>query len=255
MADETNNTDEKAENQSGSGGAAEKKVAKKRVAKKKSATKKKAVTSKKIEAKKKSTITEAKSGTPTQVAAKVDEAESKAASSNVAIQTKLENKPAEKPPMSTDSKSSNGFWIKVTFWLIVIILGFMYIRSLAKTPVVKASAIAHDTNQAEVSTMSDHSSAAAVEKPVVSAESSTSDTSGYKISFTTEEKEKPQTEAIQPKTTETSEEVVEEVELQSGLTSDSSITSTPVTVIKTTERSAKSTQSQAPERAINIVNQ
>ncbi|MEJ2427200.1 MAG: hypothetical protein P8101_22775 [Candidatus Thiodiazotropha sp.] len=35
--------------------------------------------------------------------------------------------------MSTDTKSSSGFWIKVIFWLIIIVLGFLYIRSLAKT--------------------------------------------------------------------------------------------------------------------------
>ncbi|MET0026274.1 MAG: hypothetical protein ABW101_01450 [Candidatus Thiodiazotropha sp.] len=34
--------------------------------------------------------------------------------------------------MSTDTKSSSGFWIKVIFWLIIIVLGFLYIRSLAK---------------------------------------------------------------------------------------------------------------------------
>ncbi|MES9918202.1 MAG: hypothetical protein ABW160_20055, partial [Candidatus Thiodiazotropha sp. 4PDIV1] len=76
---------------------------------------------------------------------------SKAPSSNVVVQMKLEDKdkPSEETPMSTETKSSGGFWIKVAFWLIIIILGFMYIRSLAKSPAAESAGNGTESEQVE----------------------------------------------------------------------------------------------------------
>jgi flagellar biosynthesis/type III secretory pathway M-ring protein FliF/YscJ len=53
----------------------------------------------------------------------------------VTLQAKL-TKPdySEENSMSTASKSAGGFWVKVIFWLLIIVLAFIYIRSLAKNP-------------------------------------------------------------------------------------------------------------------------
>jgi hypothetical protein len=60
---------------------------------------------------------------------------SEPAASNVVIHTELDKQTtAEDSSMTTDSKSAGGFGVKVVFWLVIIILGFMYIRSLAKHP-------------------------------------------------------------------------------------------------------------------------
>jgi hypothetical protein len=163
MADETSSTEEKAEKDSPTETATvKKKVAKKKSAKKKVA-KKKAATKKKVTAKKKaatpavSTETasgatassapttakaEVKSATPTAVtevsavASKPSaSAESKPVPSTVTVQTEpKKDTTLEDSSMTTDSKSTSGFWLKVIFWLVIIILGFMYIRSLAINP-------------------------------------------------------------------------------------------------------------------------
>jgi hypothetical protein len=70
----------------------------------------------------------------------------------VVVQAQLQDKntTSEETPMSTQSKSSGGFWIKVIFWLVIIILGFMYIRSLAKNPVDQATGESSGSEQVEV---------------------------------------------------------------------------------------------------------
>jgi hypothetical protein len=75
----------------------------------------------------------------------------KTPSSNVVVQMQLQDKDtsSEEKPMSSDTKSSGGFWIKVTFWLIIIILGFMYIRSLAKNPAAESATDDTGSGQAE----------------------------------------------------------------------------------------------------------
>ncbi|MCG8487938.1 MAG: hypothetical protein MI756_10765 [Chromatiales bacterium] len=187
MADETNSADESVEKQPEKTAttvkkkAAKKKVAKKKVAKKKATTKKKAAAKKKVSAKKtesskaasaQNTTTAqtdkpladsaAKAATPTTVAAASAQASSstttaesnKAPSSNVVVQKQIEDKDKtlEETPMSTETKSSGGFWIKVIFWLIIIILGFMYIRSLAKNPVGESTGELSESAQVEVAT-------------------------------------------------------------------------------------------------------
>jgi hypothetical protein len=167
--------------------AAKKKVAKKKVAKKKATTKKKVSAKKPEESKvaevktttaaeseKPAATSETKAATPTAVATAgaqtasstttVTESDStsstptttaesnKAPSSNVVVQTQLQDqKPtSEETSMSTQTKSSGGFWIKVIFWLIIIVLGFMYIRSLAKNPVTESTAELSESAQVEV---------------------------------------------------------------------------------------------------------
>jgi hypothetical protein len=73
----------------------------------------------------------------TKVAAKTADSSSahKTASSNVIVQTQFKKtEPAEETSMPTDTKSAGSFWVKVIFWLIIIVLAFVYIRSLAKHP-------------------------------------------------------------------------------------------------------------------------
>jgi hypothetical protein len=179
MADETNNSDENVEKQPSETKAtvkkkaAKKKVAKKKVAKKKATTKKK-VSAKKPEESKAAEVKTTTAATPTAVATAgaqtasstttVTESDStsstptttaesnKAPSSNVVVQTQLQDKKptSEETPMSTQTKSSGGFWIKVIFWLILIVLGFMYIRSLAKNPVTESTAELSESAQVEV---------------------------------------------------------------------------------------------------------
>ncbi|MCU7931145.1 MAG: hypothetical protein KZQ90_10120 [Candidatus Thiodiazotropha sp. (ex Codakia rugifera)] len=62
--------------------------------------------------------------------------------------------------MSTDSKSSSGFWVKVIFWLVIIVLAFMYIRSLAKNPVTESAANTTGAQHEEMAASGDSSSAA-----------------------------------------------------------------------------------------------
>ncbi len=58
-----------------------------------------------------------------------------AASAEIRIMAKPNKEEATKESaMSTPSKSAGGFWVKVLFWLVIIVLVFMLIRSLAKHP-------------------------------------------------------------------------------------------------------------------------
>ncbi|MEL0587628.1 MAG: hypothetical protein AAES65_22590 [Candidatus Thiodiazotropha sp. (ex. Lucinoma kazani)] len=180
--------------------AVKKKVAKKKVTKKKAAAKKKVTTKKKVVAKKKASpkkaVTntdtakapqgetkpvasdtlkaESKAATPTAVAAasalasKPKPAESKPVStsgqtnsSNVSIYTEIkkDNTP-EESSMSTDSKSSSGFWVKIIFWLVIIVLAFMYIRSLAKNPLTESATNTTGVQHEEMTASGDSSSAA-----------------------------------------------------------------------------------------------
>ena len=161
MADETSNTEEKVEKDPVTETAtvkkkvAKKKSAKKKVAKKKATTKKKTVVKKKAEAK-----TDSKSATPTAVAAASATAPkpsasagSKPAPSDVTIVTELKKDTTpEDSSMTTDTKSTSGFWLKVAFWLVIIILGFMYIRSLANNPPTETTATANEQEAVETST-------------------------------------------------------------------------------------------------------
>jgi hypothetical protein len=152
MADDKNETGvEDTEKAASTGTTVKKKAAKKKVAKKKVAKKK--VAKKKVAAKK---ATPAKSAPapvakPTPVEKKPEPAKTaapaaavasssaapaaKAETSEVTLQAKL-TKPdySEESSMSTASKSTGGFWVKVIFWLLIIVLAFIYIRSLAKNP-------------------------------------------------------------------------------------------------------------------------
>jgi hypothetical protein len=186
MADETNNPDEQVDKQPAKAEATVKKrVVKKKVAKKKATAKKKVTTKKKASKPKaqnstpatvaqnesikgdeeKERAAETKAATPTSVATagaqapQADVSESKTASSsskvpssNVVVQQQLQDKIREESSMSTETKSSSGFWIKVLFWLIIIILGFMYIRSLAKKPVTESTTESTAVSQIETTT-------------------------------------------------------------------------------------------------------
>ncbi|PVV07467.1 MAG: hypothetical protein B6D77_13735 [gamma proteobacterium symbiont of Ctena orbiculata] len=185
MADETSKTEEKAEKDpvpetvTVKKKVAKKKSAKKKVAKKKATTKKKTVTKKKVEAKKTAPEQSAESATPTAVAAASATAPkpsasagSKPAPSNVTIVSELkkDTKP-EDSSMTTDSKSASGFWLKVVFWLVIIILGFMYIRSLANNPPSETTATTEEQEAVETSTTADSSAAdeSAVEESATAA--------------------------------------------------------------------------------------
>jgi hypothetical protein len=180
MADETSSNEEKAEKDSPTETVtvkkkvAKKKSAKKKVAKKKAATKKKVTAKKKaataVASKETASVTavgtgseastakaEAKSATPTAVAEVSAVAskpsastESKPAPSNVTVQTEpKKDTTSEDSSMTTDSKSASGFWLKVIFWLVIIILGFMYIRSLAINPQSEDSSAAVEQEAVE----------------------------------------------------------------------------------------------------------
>ncbi len=68
--------------------------------------------------------------------------------SDVVIKAKLKKEePLEDSSMSTESKSMGGFWIKTIFWLVIIVLVFIYIRSLAKHPGEQATATTEEASQ------------------------------------------------------------------------------------------------------------
>ncbi|MEW8560968.1 MAG: hypothetical protein AB2541_02650 [Candidatus Thiodiazotropha sp.] len=72
--------------------------------------------------------------------------------------------------MTTQSKGTGGFWLKVIFWLVIIILAFMYIRSLAKNPQSESTA---STNAVEQEVVEDVSTA-----PATAAEEGAAEQSG-----------------------------------------------------------------------------
>jgi hypothetical protein len=195
MADETNNPDEQVDNRPAKAETTVKKrVVKKKVAKKKVTAKKKVATKKKVTAKKKTSKPKAQSSAPATVAqnesikgdddkmaavettatpvsvatagaqapeadvteSKTASSSSKVPSSNVVVQQQLQEKTPEESSMSTETKSSSGFWIKVLFWLIIIILGFMYIRSIAKKPVTESTSESTAVSQIEAVTADTH---------------------------------------------------------------------------------------------------
>jgi hypothetical protein len=159
-----------------------KKVTKKKVAKKKTVTKKKstpvskreqdAITETQNDLPEKSAEgteqegAESKAATPTTLAA-VDALDSqnqdaqpevafsatKAASEKVVVQQKIDNQPETEERSSLPANTKNnagGFWIKVVFWIIIIVLGFMYIRSLAKHPATESKVNSPVSDQVEV---------------------------------------------------------------------------------------------------------
>ena len=156
MAEENNETEQKAgteeavEKPTGTvKKAAKKKVAKKKVAKKKAATKKKTAV------KKAATVSAASAPSPkaqdiqpepaaqpmpskpasaTPAPSRAGDEDTPKASGVVVKATVIKAQSPEDPSMSTESKSAGGFWIKVMFWLLIIVLAFIYIRSLAKQP-------------------------------------------------------------------------------------------------------------------------
>jgi hypothetical protein len=143
---------------------------------------------------------EAKSATPTAVAEASAvaskpsaSAESKPAPSNVTVQTELKkNTTSEDSSMTTDSKSASGFWLKVTFWLVIIILGFMYIRSLALNPKSEVTTTAVEQEAVELSTAGEEDTSAASsadegrETPAETAQQSGLE-SGYTVSVPEQE--------------------------------------------------------------------
>jgi hypothetical protein len=165
--------------------AAKKKTAKKKVAKKKVASKK--AVSKKAAANKPTAEpaastdsnkaaetkptpvpllakTETKPATPTTVAVvassmSVEQEERKSvaaaasdaeapAKSDVVIKANLKQEEIpEEGSMSTESKSVGGFWAKVIFWLLIVIIGFLLIRSMAKNPAEQSTSATGETSQ------------------------------------------------------------------------------------------------------------
>jgi hypothetical protein len=153
--------------------AAKKKAAKKKVASKKKTTSKKKATSKKKTAVKKKaaapvatpasamgdegkpapapapqpSVAEPATATAvTAAAASSDEEVEKpvppaasdvqaSARSETVIKAKIiKEKPPEDRSMASESKSVGGFWAKAIFWLLIVVLAFILIRSLAKHP-------------------------------------------------------------------------------------------------------------------------
>jgi hypothetical protein len=168
MADETTSAEDKDDKESAKEAVtAKKKVAKKKSAKKKTTTKKKTAAKKKVAAKKadanEPASGEAKSATPTAVAdasAAASKSDASAGSNtpppSATIQVELiKDTTSEDSSMTTDSKSAGGFWLKVIFWLVIIILGFMYIRSLAKNPPSETAGTDQEQAAVETSTTVD----------------------------------------------------------------------------------------------------
>jgi hypothetical protein len=46
----------------------------------------------------------------------------------------IKEEPPEDRSMASESKSAGGFWVKAIFWLVIVVLAFIFIRSLAKRP-------------------------------------------------------------------------------------------------------------------------
>ncbi|MES9836662.1 MAG: hypothetical protein AB2588_17400 [Candidatus Thiodiazotropha sp.] len=65
--------------------------------------------------------------------------------------------------MTTQSKGAGGFGLKVIFWLVIIILAFMYIRSLAKNPQAEDTASTSAVKQEVVESASTAPATAAEE--------------------------------------------------------------------------------------------
>ncbi|MET0068583.1 MAG: hypothetical protein ABW096_00985 [Candidatus Thiodiazotropha sp.] len=65
--------------------------------------------------------------------------------------------------MTTQSKGAGGFGLKVIFWLVIIILAFMYIRSLAKNPQAEDTASTNAVEQEVVESASTAPATAAEE--------------------------------------------------------------------------------------------
>ncbi|MEJ2694297.1 MAG: hypothetical protein P8166_14965 [Candidatus Thiodiazotropha sp.] len=131
--------------------AARKKVAKKAVAKKKAVSKKATVKKRLAESAKakagsgssmpeEKQAEETKPATATTVTAAAAGDAQTAARPETVIKAKfIKDEPSEVSAMSTETTSSGGFWVKVIFWLLIVVLGFMYIRSLAKHPLDQSS--------------------------------------------------------------------------------------------------------------------
>ncbi len=119
--------------------AAKKKAAKKKVAKKKAASKKTAV--------KQPDSVPTPAPKPSQT-----EPKSTAAATSPPTETLIEarfekSEPSEEYAMTNESKSSGVFWVKVIFWLVVIALIFMLIRSMAKHPDEQSSGMTGEASQ------------------------------------------------------------------------------------------------------------
>jgi len=78
---------------------------------------------------------ENKTTTATGVAAASSMSAPQPAQANVNLQVKpIKKESLEETSMSNGAKSSSGFWVKVLFWLVILMIGFVYVRSLAKHP-------------------------------------------------------------------------------------------------------------------------
>jgi hypothetical protein len=212
MAEDNNETEKTADNNEAAEkptgtvkkAATKKKAAKKKVAKKAVASKKKAVAKKKVTpaasapASTKSApapasspkSSDVKPATATTVAAAASslgggaEKSSAPSTADKTVEaekseavTKIEaikQEPLEESSMSTESKSTGGFWVKVIFWLLIIILFFIYIRSLAKNPVPEAAVTEDATTSSHAtasSSMNEQSPAVADEGAAETADS------------------------------------------------------------------------------------
>lgn len=126
---------------------AKKTAAKKKVASKKTTVKKRLAASAKAKAASDSSMPEEKQAGETKpatattvAAAAAGDAPAPTRSEAVVKAKFIKDEPSEVSAMSTETTSSGGFWVKVIFWLLIVVLGFMYIRSLAKHPSDQSSA-------------------------------------------------------------------------------------------------------------------
>ena len=151
MAEEKNETEQTTASSEPAGDAAKpavkKKAAKKKVAKK--AASRKAVA-------KKTAVPggdAAASPPPGEPAVATRDSIAEKGPSRVEAVVKLkEQEPAEGTEMPSDTKTPGGFWLKVIFWLVVIVLGFIWIRSMAKHPGEEMGGVGRSEDQAVTAT-------------------------------------------------------------------------------------------------------
>lgn len=130
--------------------AVKKKAAKKKVAKKATARK---TTAKKTAAPA-GDATAAPPGEPAETSVATGDSAADKDPFRVEAAIKLKEQEAvEETEMSSDTKTPGGFGLKVIFWLVVIVIGFIWIRSLAKHPGEEARGVSQSEEQAVTATM------------------------------------------------------------------------------------------------------
>jgi hypothetical protein len=191
MADENSETEQTTdtkETEEKPTATVKKKAAKKKVAKKKAASKKKATRKKKTAVKKKASAPVATPASamgdedkpaPTPQPSAAEPAAATAVAAAAASRDEEVEKPAppaasdvqaadrsetvikvnitkEIPPedrsMASETKSTGGFWVKAIFWLLIVVLAFIFIRSLAKHPGEEPTATTDDEIKEAVTT-------------------------------------------------------------------------------------------------------